>query len=173
MKLIQLQTVDSTNDYAKREIKTFLQDEVTLIVANAQTHGRGQFDRKWISPKGNLIATFVYFLSDYPKDLITLPVTMAMKMKNLLKTYGVNSSIKWPNDLYVDKKKIGGILCETVQVENKVAVIIGIGLNVNMEEEVLKTIPTDATSMQVILGRPLSLQDLLVQLQTLNLPILS
>ncbi|MEX1013337.1 MAG: biotin--[acetyl-CoA-carboxylase] ligase [Waddliaceae bacterium] len=160
MKKIHLKSIDSTNLFAKRELKGFPKDQLTLIIADIQTRGRGQFEREWISPKGNLYMTSVRFLPDYPKDLTKIPLKFARNIQKWLLQYGVQAKIKWPNDLMVNQKKIAGILCETAWFEGELAIILGVGLNVNMTTEEASKIDQAATSLKIETGQSFDLSQI-------------
>ncbi len=117
--------IDSTNVYAKK-----IKDESALIVSYEQTNGRGRLGREWVSNKGQ----GVYFslllrptLPPYIIGMITQISALALKY-----TIGGNSTIKWPNDIFVGDKKISGILTELItEIDLIERLIIGIGINLN------------------------------------------
>lgn len=132
--LFKLESVDSTNNYAANLINEGLADQGAVVLADFQTKGRGQRGNSWKSAAGmNLCASFIYF----PDNLtslkgITLNWWFAVSIVDALKRYGVNASIKWPNDLFVDQAKIGGILIETNNQGSFIkSAVIGIGINLN------------------------------------------
>ena len=133
---IHLDTIDSTNTYAKRECHRFAPDQITCITAEMQTAGRGRFQRKWLSPKGvNLYTTFYFRLPPQTLHLTSLAQVMAFTLASLLIEEKLHPKIKWPNDLMLNGKKIGGILCETTFHPDFIDIFLGVGLNVNMEKE--------------------------------------
>jgi len=125
MKIIKLDTVDSTNEYAKKI--TSKSENFTIILAKKQRSGRGRLNRKWESPEGGLWVS-VILKPDFFSSLLSLD--MGLAVLETLKNFGIDSKLKWPNDLLVSEKKICGILLEKIS-EN---VIIGIGLNVNISK---------------------------------------
>lgn len=94
-----------------------------VVVANAQSDGRGRFRRKWVSHHGNLYASFIFFA---PERDAKISYAMAIAVADTLINFGASPSIKWPNDILVDGKKISGILIEYYGR----FVIVGIGINV-------------------------------------------
>lgn len=133
----------STNDWAKKHLDTFSRDALTVITAETQTQGRGRYGRRWVSPAGvNLYTTFLFF-ADSP-DALSLTHLLALTTAQLLETKNIAAQIKWPNDLMVHRKKIGGILCEITADHG---IVIGIGLNVNMAPEECARIDQPATSL--------------------------
>lgn len=163
-------TLVSTNDWAKKELKTFHRDKLTLVTADEQTRGRGQYGRKWISPKGsNLYASFCFFIDENQQDPLSLTHVMAITIAQILKKREIPSHIKWPNDILVYRKKIAGILCETEYFAPQFGVIIGVGMNINMEEEELNKIEQPATSLKQEMRRPTEVSLILSEIQTLFL----
>jgi BirA family biotin operon repressor/biotin-[acetyl-CoA-carboxylase] ligase len=79
---------------------------------------------------------------------------------------GFTPQIKWPNDVLIENKKIAGILCETVLLEDKFAIILGIGLNVNMDSDIIQGIDQPATSLQLLSSQEWSLDETLQKLST-------
>ncbi len=135
--LIELDTIDSTNEYSKRLIKEGDVEEGTVILAEFQTKGKGQKDGYWESEKGKNL-TFSIIL--YPAFLAVqkqfyLSMSISLGIIEFLSHLSVESKIKWPNDIYVNKNKIGGILIENSITKNLIASsIIGIGINLNQSE---------------------------------------
>ena len=124
-------TISSTNDYLLRKEKNKNKD-IKICIAEEQTKGRGRRGKSWISPKYKNI----YFsLNSYLKkeDLSGLSIAVALSVSKVLTKINVMSLIKWPNDLLVGNKKICGILIETAKEGELTKVVIGIGINVNME----------------------------------------
>jgi len=140
--------IDSTNTWAKLNLERWSVEGMTLVTASEQTQGRGRFNRSWVSPKDrNIYASFCIFLNELRQDDGQIPQLLAFSAMQVLASYGIISTIKWPNDLLVEGKKIAGILCETTRYENKTGIICGIGLNVNMTSEEISGIDQPACSM--------------------------
>ncbi len=132
MQVLSLETVDSTNLYAKNNIGEL--SNCTVIHALRQTSGRGRFTRKWVDlGDGNLFLSFVLkpetkFSSSFPNITQYLSVVLC----KVLETFGVEPQIKWPNDVLVNGKKIAGILCEAVNEGGCFkGLVLGIGVNLN------------------------------------------
>ena len=128
-------TISSTNDYLLREEKNKNKD-IKICIAEEQTKGRGRRGKSWISPK---FKNIYFSLNSYLKkeDLSGLSIAVALSVSKVLTKINVMSLIKWPNDLLVGNKKICGILIETAKVGELTKVVIGIGINVNMENSEL------------------------------------
>lgn len=150
-------TIDSTNTWAKKNAAIFQQDKVTLVTANTQTAGRGRFKRHWVSPPGqNIYASFCFFMAKDCPWLGNIPQVAALSIARILEALGFHPELKWPNDILLNEKKVAGILTETVtpdtkanKASNKLCMIIGIGLNVNMPANILSQIDRPATSLLV------------------------
>ena len=128
LQVVKYNLVDSTNNIAIRRIQNG-KIKPTLILANLQKKGRGQYGRKWISYRGNIFITIYFKL----KKKITIK-SLSKKVYTTIKTSLENFinekiTIKLPNDLLVKGSKICGILQETVNYNNKKYFIIGIGIN--------------------------------------------
>jgi len=126
---------ESTNSLALELLGKQEVDAGTVIVANSQSAGRGRLGRPWVSPAD----TGLYFScivrpelspADFPK--ITLAAGLAVFLA-VEKETGIRLGLKWPNDLFLNGKKCGGILTETQAIagQDSPAVVIGIGLNIN------------------------------------------
>ncbi|HEY3249850.1 MAG TPA: biotin--[acetyl-CoA-carboxylase] ligase [Ignavibacteria bacterium] len=164
-KLYFFDEIGSTNDFAKI---SQLPDN-SLIVTNFQIKGRGRFGREWESEKGkNLTFTIFKKLDIEPLEQININYCVSYsilnELKSFLKQFQINLSnldlnIKWPNDIILNNKKIGGILIETKSDTKEF--IIGAGINVNQENF---TVSNYATSLCNELKKPVNLNNLLVKL---------
>ena len=135
--IIYLDTVDSTNRFAKRASLEGCQDG-TVIVSECQTSGRGRLGRDWHSGRGKGIwMSVVLRPSIAPEDvqIITLAAAVAV-VKAIKYVTGIETAIKWPNDIILDGKKLCGILTEmSCEVERVSFLILGIGINVSHNKE--------------------------------------
>lgn len=149
-KRIHFDQIDSTNTWAKTHPEEWNPAGVTLITASFQKAGRGRFKRVWVSPPNlNIYATFCFWMDSKRTDIGHIPQLLALTTTQMLEKEGFAPKIKWPNDILIEGKKIGGILCETILEEEKRGVVCGIGLNVNMPLDILTQIDRPATSMLV------------------------
>lgn len=127
-KLISFDKIPSTQDYAHDLIANGKASDKTVVVAQAQSAGRGRYKRTWVSHHGNLYASFIYKI--YERDP-KLSYAVAVAIAETLISFGLMPQIKWPNDVLIDGKKISGVLIEYARN----FVIVGIGINI-------KTCPT-------------------------------
>ncbi len=159
---IHFDTINSTNTWTKKNAATLDPNQLTCVTALEQTAGRGRFFRKWLSPKGqNIYATLYFCLPHECPYIINLGQILSLSSIAVLKKKGFSPQIKWPNDVLLDSKKVAGILCETVFFEDRIGVILGIGINVNMSQELLKTIDQPATSLAQLSGQIWTLEQIL------------
>lgn len=138
VKVEVLDSIDSTNTYARKIItdgKNPLTDGSHLIVARTQTAGRGRLGRSFYSPPDSgLYMSLVYRTSDTLAHATKVtPAAAVAVAKTVEGQSGKKASIKWVNDVYIGDAKVCGILCESVTVESKTYIIIGIGVNISTE----------------------------------------
>ncbi len=160
-KWYHLDSIDSTNTWAKSNFALFTPDTLHVITAREQTAGRGRFGRQWVSPPGkNCCLSFAFFWPDRTVCPFLFSQFSALCLQELLRRLHVSATVKWPNDLLIGDKKIAGILVETELLEHQMQVVIGTGLNVNMAPEELAAIPKKATSLYTETGRLFSVEDI-------------
>ncbi|MBA3957290.1 MAG: biotin--[acetyl-CoA-carboxylase] ligase [Parachlamydiaceae bacterium] len=146
--------IDSTNTWAKKNAVELPRDKLTCVTADEQTGGRGRLQRRWESPPSqNIYASFCFFLDAYKEVIGNIPQVLALAVVQVLQKLEFSPKIKWPNDLLLSGKKVGGILCETSPVDGGLFVVVGVGINVNMPREELEKIGQPATSLLVETGK--------------------
>lgn len=159
---IHFDSIDSTNTWTKKNAATLDPHQLTCVTALEQTSGRGRFFRKWISPKGqNIYATFFFCLPPDSPYIVNLGQVLSLSCITVLNKKGFSPKIKWPNDILLEGKKVAGILCETVFLEDRVGIVLGIGINVNMTEELLDSVDQPATSLSQLSGQTWTLEQIL------------
>ena len=153
MELLFLDTVDSTNKFAKENLVE-LKDK-TIVYSALQTAGRGRMQRKWISNLGdNIYASIVLKPSKELKEVYSnLTQYLSLVLAEAIEDYNIYPKIKWPNDLRINCKKISGILAESVIEKNELkGIILGFGVNLNCKREDLEKIDQPATSLNLETG---------------------
>ena len=144
IRTIKLETVDSTNNYAKK-IFDSLETEKTVIIANEQTNGRGRQGRSFHSPKDNGIYMSIVLKKECKLEALNMltvisAVAVSKAIYNITK---LNNEIKWVNDIYINLKKVCGILAESVNIKSNGltdGVIVGIGINIKTTDDFPKDI---------------------------------
>ncbi len=158
--IIRIDTVDSTSTYIRKHPELWGR-QFCVVVAREQTGGRGRFDRTWLSEPGlDLTFSMVFISPGSASDLSCVTLLAGLAVYGALAQHcSRDLNLKWPNDICLKNKKIGGILCEMVPASGRPVVIIGIGINVNrvrFPEEIAAV----ATSLKNATGADLSVDDL-------------
>jgi BirA family biotin operon repressor/biotin-[acetyl-CoA-carboxylase] ligase len=144
----------STNYLAKVFVQENTIEKPVVFLAKSQTQGRGRYDRSFISPEGGLYMTYV---SPVREGFSLWSILSAVAVSRVLQNIGVHATIKWPNDLKIDGKKICGILPESV-VTTKRYVVMGIGVNINTPASALEEVKDIATSVYETTGKKVSVK---------------
>ena len=135
--IFKFENVTSTNDIAINLIKKE-QKETGYVYAKTQTKGRGTHGKEWISDKGNLFGSIFFPLkNNYPpfNEFFTInPLIISDVIKHFCEKKNIN--LKFPNDIFVNGKKICGILQELIVSNNRKFLIIGIGVNIISNPEI-------------------------------------
>lgn len=157
------QSVDSTNQVASEEIIQRQSDQGNasgiVIISEYQAQGRGRRGKQWISPfASNIYLSIIWDFHNGASALQGLSLSIGVAVKRALTEVGVDAvSLKWPNDIYVNQKKLGGILLEMVgDPAGHCTVIIGIGINVAMPNQSGQAIDQQWTDLGVCALEPVS-----------------
>ena len=139
------QTLDSTSNRAKELAEVHCGN--FCVVSRRQTGGRGRLGRKWLSPEGG--GVYISFCFDREGDISSVPLKVALLLcRWLLDSFGIVGTIKWPNDILCDGRKLAGILCEAINAgSNREVVVVGVGINIDIIDVSLEGV------------RPISLRD--------------
>ena len=168
MHIIKLDTIGSTNSFLKDLVSNSILENYTVVTAESQTNGRGQMGGIWVSEKGkNLIMSVFVSLNEWRiRDTVYLNFAVSLAVFKTLNELGLPKlSIKWPNDILSDNKKICGILLEnSINSEFLKSSVIGIGVNVNQEVFVGDLLLT--SSIKNILGNSVDRSQLLKDIVT-------
>lgn len=160
-KIIRLKEIDSTNRFL-RELKDEQEDEMVVAVADFQTAGKGQGSHTWESEAGkNLLFSIKVHPRWVPvRQQFLLSMAGAIAIKEALETYVDGITLKWPNDVYWNDKKISGTLIETsIDSKGIKTCIFGIGINVN--QEAFHSDAPNPVSLRQILGHEVNRDELL------------
>ena len=129
LKTFKFKKIKSTNDTAIKKIKKGIDNGI--VISLEQTKGRGQYGKQWVSKKGNLFITIFYKIKNHSKirNLTKKNFTLLI---NIIKFFlKQRVKIKLPNDIIVNKKKLCGVLHETIFFKNSRYLIMGMGININ------------------------------------------
>ena len=165
MHIIKLSATDSTNDYLKQLHKEKRLNDYTVVSALSQMQGKGQMGTQWISESGKNL-TFSVLVKNIlvgQNTIFDFNVAVSVSILQILQSLEVpNLTIKWPNDILAENKKVGGILIEnSLKPDGSIDSIIGIGLNVNQEN--FKSLPL-ASSLLNVTKKTFDLDELLLKL---------
>lgn len=164
--LLYYKTIDSTNNTAKNLANEGALDG-TVLVAEKQTSGRGRLGRQWVSPEYKGIYTsFILRPKIEPMKAAKITQITAAAAYLTFKEFGIDSSIKWPNDIIVNGKKVCGILTELNCELNEINyLVVGIGINVNLDsDDFTEEISKIATSLKIANGKEINRKALLATL---------
>lgn len=156
--IIHFDLINSTNKQAKK----LIQEDCklgTIIIAEEQSMGCGRFERVWNSPKGGLWFSIILKPEIILKDAPKITIIMAASIHKTLESYNIQTEIKWPNDILINKKKICGILAEM----KTGYVILGVGININVVE-MDSSIRSTATSLKIEFNKEFSREDILAEI---------
>jgi BirA family biotin operon repressor/biotin-[acetyl-CoA-carboxylase] ligase len=165
-RFLHLPVTESTNDYASEMLgKGQGSTDGTVILADEQTGGRGRFNRGWLSPQGGLWFSLV-FKTVLPAEKIpavTL-ITAYSAAGVLMDSYDIDVNIKWPNDLYSMDQKFGGILSELKQSGTHQFIIMGMGLNIDVQKKFFKGLDYKAVNIQDLTVKAVEREKLLADI---------
>ena len=148
--LVILDTTGSTNDEAKKKLSEIVSfNQSYAVFSEQQLSGRGRSGKKWVSPANlNIYFSLAWKSLLKPSELEGLSLSVAVVVSKKLKPILTESlKIKWPNDLFIGGKKVGGILVETSSNQEETGIVVGVGLNVLMSDKEGASIDQDWTSL--------------------------
>ncbi|NLM05587.1 MAG: biotin--[acetyl-CoA-carboxylase] ligase [Tissierellia bacterium] len=123
------ESLDSTNEYMLNKAGTL--DEGSCVFCDFQTKGRGRQGRDWLSLSGKgLYFSFLLKPSISLEEIPKLTIAVGVGISKALDSLGINTMIKWPNDIYLNGKKLSGILSELKILDGEANVVVGVGLNI-------------------------------------------
>ena len=158
-KVFKFKKIKSTNTTAIRIIKNS-NIQNGMVISELQTGGRGQYGKKWISYKGNLLISFFYSLENLKLSYNKLTKLNCFLVKKFISIYYKKKiNYKKPNDLLIDKKKISGILQETVNKFNNKYLVVGIGINLIKSPKIQNYSTTnlyEITNKKIFINKALS-----------------
>jgi BirA family biotin operon repressor/biotin-[acetyl-CoA-carboxylase] ligase len=162
-------SIGSTNDYAMQWANDGAED-LSLVLADEQTAGRGRMKRKWFTPPGSALAMSL-ILRPTVDEVSYIPRATglpALSLVDSLRQRGLDSQIKWPNDVLLSGNKVAGILVESIWSGNKLeALIMGMGVNLlKASVPAADRLHFPATSVEDKIGKPLVREEFLKDILT-------
>ena len=156
LQIIYLKSIDSTQRYLKQELQCKHLQAPIAIVADMQTAGMGSRENSWTSQEGNLFLSFALPQEELPSDLPLASASLyfATIMKEVLREYGSDVWIKWPNDFYCKSSKTGGMITHIVAKN----IICGLGLN-------LKNAPNGFAVLDIDIQRDVLVENYLKKIE--------
>lgn len=162
MNIIKLDAIDSTNDFLKEISRKQLIENYTIVTAKNQTKGRGQMGAVWQSESGKNLTMSILIkdVLNNPSQIFDLNIAVSLAIIEVLTLFNIPKlSVKWPNDIMSDTKKIGGILIEnSFKTDTAIESIVGIGLNVNQTD--FANLP-NASSLAVVSNTEFDLDEII------------
>ena len=155
-------SIDSTSKYAIENQINF--QGASIVVAEHQSNGYGRFNRKWVSPFGkNIYCTLIDTIDLDISRLNGLSLVITISIAKILNRLGLNAKLKWPNDIYINDKKIAGVIINvSAEMNGGARLFIGFGLNVNMCNN--NDIPKEWTSIKLESNLHANRTNLLIQI---------
>ncbi len=153
-------SIPSTNDYLTNlEFSLATQ----ICITSEQTHGKGQYERKWLSKKDSSVLLSIKQVFSTDTSLNGLSLVVGLAVIDILEEYKAgNLKLKWPNDVFSEHKKLAGILIENSVQNNYQSVVIGLGLNNNLGDSL--ECKTPWTDLSRLLSRQVDLEELSAKL---------
>lgn len=134
-KLIFIENTESTNNDLKKLVYKEKEPLFAVLCADRQSGGRGRLGRSFFSPEGGLYFSFTLPLTGNEKNIPFITLLAGLAVRDAIEDIsGVSTLIKWPNDIYLNGKKLGGILCELVS-SGGLCAVVGIGINLDLRED--------------------------------------
>ena len=162
LKQFNFKNISSTNDTAIKIIKNS-NNKYGIIVADKQKNGRGQYGKKWISYKGNLFVSIYFKLDKINLSIKQMTKINCCLVKKLISSYYKKKiTIKLPNDLLINKKKVCGILQETTKKTDETYMIVGVGINLIKNPNIFNY-PT--TNLFDVTNKEINKQEVVIKLK--------
>ncbi len=150
----------STNDLARQAGESGAVEKA-VFVADHQTRGRGRQGRSWLEQPGSALLFSMLFQRHQSQPFLLTMVCSVAACEAIEKLLPVRAEIKWPNDLMVNGRKLGGVLTEVSWAPAHPFAVVGMGINVNLDPASIPGIPDNATSLRRETGMEFSRQRLL------------
>ena len=138
-RIYYFEETDSTQNFAL-QIAQNKKENGTIIIAQKQTHGKGRLNRKWISPKGGIWFSIILHPTFTIEESMLLPIVSSISLSNAIhKSLNLKTTVKWPNDVTLNGKKVAGMLIDASFQSNTIEnIVLGIGINYKINKKELE-----------------------------------
>jgi len=145
LEILSFDTLPSTQHYLTEAIRSGELKPPVAVIASEQTAGIGSRENTWAGGRGNFFASVAWSIRDLPEDLpaASVSIYMAFLMKESLRKIGAEVWMKWPNDLYSDREKVGGVITKKLSD----FIVVGIGVNLKKNPNGYSALDTDISPL--------------------------
>lgn len=156
MAIYKFNKLNSTNLHLKQNFNNY--KNFDIILAEHQSNGYGRFKRQWLDLGGeNIFMSMCLKLDGFNENIVGITQFTALILAKTFEIYGIQPTIKWPNDIHVNGRKISGILAESVIKNSKFeGIVLGLGININSDEKLLDSVSQKVTSLSTEVSKKIN-----------------
>lgn len=156
MAIYKFNKLNSTNLHLKQNFNNY--KNFDIILAEHQSNGYGRFKRQWLDLGGeNIFMSMCLKLDGFNENIVGITQFTALILAKTFEIYGIQPTIKWPNDIHVNGRKISGILAESVIKNSKLeGIVLGLGININSDEKLFDSVSQKVTSLSTEVSKKIN-----------------
>lgn len=156
MAIYKFNKLNSTNLHLKQNFNNY--KKFDIILAEHQSNGYGRFKRQWLDLGGeNIFMSICLKLDGFNENIVGITQFTALILAKTFEIYGIQPTIKWPNDIHVNGRKISGILAESVIKNSKFeGIVLGLGININSDEKLFDSVSQKVTSLSTEVSKKIN-----------------
>ena len=156
MAIYKFNKLNSTNLHLKQNFNNY--KNFDIILAEHQSNGYGRFKRQWLDLGGeNIFMSMCLKLDGFNENIVGITQFTALILAKTFEIYGIQPTIKWPNDIHVNGRKISGILAESVIKNSKFeGIVLGLGININSDEKMFDSVSQKVTSLRTEISKKIN-----------------
>ena len=156
MAIYKFNKLNSTNLHLKQNFNNY--KNFDIILAEHQSNGYGRFKRQWLDLGGeNIFMSMCLKLDVFNENIVGITQFTALILAKTFEIYGIQPTIKWPNDIHVNGRKISGILAESVIKNSKFeGIALGLGININSDEKLFDSVSQKVTSLSTEVSKKIN-----------------
>ena len=156
MAIYKFNKLNSTNLHLKQNFNNY--KKFDIILAEHQSNGYGRFKRQWLDLGGeNIFMSMCLKLDGFNENIVGITQFTALILAKTFEIYGIQPTIKWPNDIHVNGRKISGILAESVIKNSKLeGIVLGLGININSDEKLFDYVSQKVTSLSTEVSKKIN-----------------